>query len=83
MLNKGGELILKNDKFADIFNDHFRSIVGNLNIKQWNASSTTRLKSNILNDVTILLKIILTNKKNTKVLINLYFAQYLRMRLKM
>ena len=60
VLNKDGELILKKEEFADIFNDCFGSIVGNLNKEQWKGSSTASSISNRLNDVMALLKIILT-----------------------
>ena len=60
VLNKDEELILKKEEFADIFNDCFGSIVGNLNKEQWKGSSTASSISNRLNDVMALLKIILT-----------------------
>ena len=61
VLNKDGELILKKEEFADIFNDFFRSIVGNLNKEQWNRSSTASSISNRLNDIMVLSKVILTS----------------------
>ena len=60
MLNKDGELILKKEEFADILNDCFGFIVGNLNKEQWNRSSTASSISNRLNDVMVLSKVILT-----------------------
>ena len=60
MLNKDGELFFKKDNFEDIFDYYFGSIVGNLNVEQWNGNSTTSSISNRLNDVMILSKIMLT-----------------------
>ena len=56
MLNKDGELILKKEEFASIFNDCFGSIVGNLNKEQWNRSSTASSISNRLNDAMVIIK---------------------------
>ena len=39
VLNENGELILKNKEIADTFNNHFGSIVDNLNLQHWNESS--------------------------------------------
>ena len=60
MLSKDGELFFKKEDFEDIFNYYFGSIVGNINVEQWNGSSTTSSISNRLNDVMILSKIMLT-----------------------
>ena len=60
VLSKDGELFLKKEDFEDIFNYYFGSIVGNINVEQWNGSSTTSSISNRLNDVMILSKIMLT-----------------------
>ena len=60
MLSKDGELFLKKEDFEDIFNYYFGSIVGNLNVEQWNGISTTSSISNRLNHVMILSKIMLT-----------------------
>ena len=60
MLSKDGELFFKKEDFEDIFNYYFGSIVGNINVEQWNGSSTTSSISNRLNDVMTLSKIMLT-----------------------
>ena len=60
MLSKDGELFFKKGDFEDIFNYYFGSIFGNLNVEQWNGSSTTSSISNRLNDVMTLSKIMLT-----------------------
>ena len=60
MLSKDGELFFKKEDFEDIFSYYFGSIVGNINVEQWNGSSTTSSISNRLNDVMILSKIMLT-----------------------
>ena len=46
MLSKDGELFFKKEDFEDIFNYYFGSIVGNINVEQWNGSSTTSSISN-------------------------------------
>ena len=39
VLNENGELMLKSKEIADTFNNHFGSIVDNLNLQHWNESS--------------------------------------------
>ena len=39
VLNENVELILKNKEIGDTFNNHFGSIVDNLNLQHWNESS--------------------------------------------
>ena len=39
VLNENGVLILKNKEIADTFNNHFGSIVDNLNLQHWNETS--------------------------------------------
>ena len=38
VLNENGELMLKNKEIGDTFNNHFGSIVDNLNLQHWNES---------------------------------------------
>ena len=45
MLSENGELILKNKQIANIFNDHFGSIVENLGLDHWDDHSLSRTKS--------------------------------------
>ena len=45
MLSETGELILKNKEIANIFNDHFGSIVQNLDLDHWNDHSLSLTKS--------------------------------------
>ena len=44
MLSENGELILKNKKIANTFNDHFRSIVVNLDLDHWEDHSVSPTK---------------------------------------
>ena len=45
MLSENGELILKNKEIANIFNDHFGSIVENLGLDHWDDHSLSPTKS--------------------------------------
>ena len=45
MLSENGELILKNKEIANIFNDHFGSIVENLEFDRWDDHSLSPTKS--------------------------------------
>ena len=45
MLSGNGELILKNKEIANIFNDHFGSIVENLGLDHWDDHSLSPTKS--------------------------------------
>ena len=45
MLSENGELILKNKELANIFNDHFGSIVENLSLDHWDDHSLSPTKS--------------------------------------
>ena len=45
MLSENGELILKSKEIANIFNDHFGSIVENLGLDHWDDHSLSRTKS--------------------------------------
>ena len=45
MLSENGELILKNKEIANIFNDHFGSIVENLGLDHWDDHSLSLTKS--------------------------------------
>ena len=41
VLNEGGALIFKNKEIANTFNDHFGSIVENLNLERWDEDSNS------------------------------------------
>ena len=56
MLNKDGELILKNKEIAKIFNDYFGSIVGNLNLEHWDEVSNSHSVINHRNNVNDIIK---------------------------
>ena len=45
MLSENGELILKNKEIANIFNDHFGSIVENLGLDHWDDHFLSPTKS--------------------------------------
>ena len=45
MLSENGELILKNKEIANIFDDHFGSIVENLDLNHWNDHSLSPTES--------------------------------------
>ena len=45
MLSENGELILKNKEIANIFNDHFGSIVENLGLNHWDDHSLSPTES--------------------------------------
>ena len=45
MLSENGELILKSKEIANIFNDHFGSIVENLGLDHWDDHSLSPTKS--------------------------------------
>ena len=45
MLSENGELILKNKETANIFNDHFGSIVENLGLDHWDDHFLSLAKS--------------------------------------
>ena len=45
MLSENGELILKNEEIANIFNDHFGSMVENLCLDHWDDHSLSPTKS--------------------------------------
>ena len=45
MVSENGELILKNKEIADIFNDHFGSIVKNLGLDHWDDHSLSPTKN--------------------------------------
>ena len=56
MLNKDGELILKNKEIAKTFNDYFGSIVGNLNLEHWDEDSNSHSVINHRNNVNDIIK---------------------------
>ena len=51
VLNKDGELILKNKEIANTFKDYFGSIVENLNLEYWDKDSDIHSVINHMNDV--------------------------------
>ena len=51
VLNKDGELILKNKEIATSFNDCFGSIVENLNLEHWHEESNSYSVINHRNNV--------------------------------
>ena len=56
MLNEDGELILKNKKIANTFNDYFGSIVENLNLEHWDEDSNSYSGINHRNNVKDIIK---------------------------
>ena len=56
MLNEDGELILKNKKIANTFNDYFGSIVENLNLEHWDEDSYSYSGINHRNNVKYIIK---------------------------
>ena len=45
VLNENGNLILKNEKIAQIFNDQFSTIVDSLNLRHWEDKTSARSSS--------------------------------------
>ena len=56
VLNKDGELTLKNKEIANTFNNYFGSIVENLNLEHWNEDSNSNSVINHRNNVTNIIK---------------------------
>ena len=67
VLNKDRKLFLENEEIADIFNNSFGSIVENLNLEQWNKSSTSPSVCNRLNDISDIIKKYINYPSITKI----------------
>ena len=67
VLNKDRKLFLENEEIADIFNNSFGSIVENLNLEQWNESSTSPSVCNRLNDISDIIKKYINYPSITKI----------------